>query len=150
MDIRMNLDLISTNYFDIALYGGVNILVSILLYLFFAWMKNRIVARIKGKGNLFQIVNIILSRFHNIGVFLLLFVSLLPSKSIAAPCKGSAPTPTSAFNVVLTSNNERQMPDVHRWIDFLFMIRPRAIVRSRSLPRTSHSARKIPQLKSRL
>ncbi|MFL2816729.1 MAG: mechanosensitive ion channel family protein [Alphaproteobacteria bacterium] len=70
----MNLDLISTNYFDIALYGGVNILVSILLYLFFAWMKNRIVARIKGKGNLFQIVNIILSRFHNIGVFLLLFL----------------------------------------------------------------------------
>ena len=70
----MNLDLISTNYFDIALYGGVNILVSILLYLFFAWMKNIIVARIKGKGNLFQIVNITLSRFHNIGVFLLLFL----------------------------------------------------------------------------
>jgi small-conductance mechanosensitive channel len=74
MDIRMNLDLISTNYFDIALYGGVNILVSILLYLFFVWMKNRIVSRIKGKGNLFQIVNIILSRFHNIGVFSLLFL----------------------------------------------------------------------------
>ena len=70
----MNLDLISTNYFDIALYGGVNILVSILLYLFFVWMKNRIVSRIKGKGNLFQIVNITLSRFHNIGVFLLLFL----------------------------------------------------------------------------
>ena len=70
----MNLDLISTNYFDIALYGGLNILVSILLYLFFVWMKNRIVSRIKGKGNLFQIVNITLSRFHNIGVFLLLFL----------------------------------------------------------------------------
>lgn len=70
----MGLDLIANNYLNITLYGGINIFLAILLYLFLIWAKSRIIVGIKEKSNLFQIINIILDRFHNIGIFSLVFL----------------------------------------------------------------------------
>jgi len=70
----MNLQIIQDSYLDFIMYGGLNIFLSVLLYLVLIWSKNRITANIQEKSQIFDIINIVLERLNNVSIFLIIFL----------------------------------------------------------------------------
>ena len=70
----MNFQIIQNSYLDFIMYGGLNIFLSVLLYLVLIWAKNRITANIQEKSQIFDIINIVLERLNNVIIFLIVFL----------------------------------------------------------------------------
>ena len=70
----MNFQIIQNSYIDFIMYGGLNIFLSVLLYLVLIWAKNRITANIQEKSQIFDIINIVLERLNNVIIFLIVFL----------------------------------------------------------------------------
>jgi len=70
----MDLQILQDSYLDFILYSGINIFLSILLYLILIWLKNRITANIQEKSQIFDLLNIVLERLNNVIIFIIVFL----------------------------------------------------------------------------
>ena len=73
----MNINNLISDYVEIFILGGFSVILSVVLYLFVIWAKNRIIKHIKDKKNFLVVFNITLDRLYNIAVFLIIFLFIL-------------------------------------------------------------------------
>ena len=64
----MNINNLISDYVEIFMLGAFSVILSIVLYLFVIWAKNRIIKHIKDKKKFFVLFNITLDRLYNIGI----------------------------------------------------------------------------------
>ena len=76
-DDQMNINNLISDYVEIFILGGFSVILSVVLYLFVIWAKNRIIKHIKDKKNFLVVFNITLDRLYNIAVFLIIFLFIL-------------------------------------------------------------------------
>ena len=58
----MNINNLISDYVEIFMLGGFSVILSVVLYLFVIWAKNRIIKHIKDKKNFLVVFNITLDR----------------------------------------------------------------------------------------
>ena len=73
----MNINNLISDYVEIFILGGFSVVLSVVLYLFVIWAKNRIIKHIKDKKNFLVVFNITLDRLYNVAVFLIIFLFIL-------------------------------------------------------------------------
>ena len=76
-DDQMNINNLISDYVEIFMLGGFSVILSVVLYLFVIWAKNRIIKHIKDKKNFLVVFNITLDRLYNVAVFLIIFLFIL-------------------------------------------------------------------------
>ena len=76
-DDQMNINNLISDYVEIFMLGGFSVILSVVLYLFVIWAKNRIIKHVKDKKNFLVVFNITLDRLYNIAVFLIIFLFIL-------------------------------------------------------------------------
>lgn len=74
---QMNINNLISDYVEIFILGGFSVVLSVVLYLFVIWAKNRIIKHIKDKKNFLVVFNITLDRLYNVAVFLIIFLFIL-------------------------------------------------------------------------
>ncbi len=73
----MNINNLISDYVEIFMLGGFSVILSVVLYLFVIWAKNRIIKHVKDKKNFLVVFNITLDRLYNVAVFLIIFLFIL-------------------------------------------------------------------------
>ena len=73
----MNINNLISDYVEIFILGGFSVILSVVLYLFVIWAKNRIIKHVKDKKNFLVVFNITLDRLYNVAVFLIIFLFIL-------------------------------------------------------------------------
>tara|TARA_A200000113_G_scaffold14501_2_gene13078 strand:- start:32 stop:1108 length:1077 start_codon:yes stop_codon:yes gene_type:complete len=76
-DDQMNINNLISDYVEIFMLGGFSVILSVVLYLFVIWAKNRIIKHVKDKKNFLVVFNITLDRLYNVAVFLIIFLFIL-------------------------------------------------------------------------
>ena len=81
----MNINNLISDYVEIFMLGGFSVILSVVLYLFVIWAKNRIIKHIKDKKNFLVVFNITLDRLYNIAIFLIIFLFILKNLFLNYP-----------------------------------------------------------------